>query len=1241
MNRSFAVKSVFAFAMFSVGVVSAAEHYVSSTGKYVTDDFVEHGAYIDLQSAVNDAGNDDVIWVDDGYVCDSGQYEYATGYFCRLYVNKALTIRSRCGDGRQTNAPVIRGAFSSPGAEGIARCGTGAVACFRGKGKGYVRLVGFRLENGATSVYASNVYASGGGAYGATLDSCVVSHCAAYVGGGVRACDTTGCMIVDCHAYNGGGIYDDSHEDAWIESCTAANCGGGGIGTISDSVITNCAAVAYGGGFGLGGSMYRISSSTIVDCRVTSNYGGGAYNADVRGCRIVRCNRGALTNCKATDCEVTGCTGGSTSTYDFGSAMCFRSGAAFASNCTFRCNGSPVIGAENGATGAQIAGCTFEDNDGSVIANDHNNVILTIVDSVIRCTNSAAYAIYVRPWSSGTSPDAVEVYNSVIVGPVRACGDFHNCLISNGVSDNAPAVYCDAAMALHTNPERSLRLYNCTVIDNESRQSAGGAAGGYVDAYNTVFHRNSSAASVSDSLRTAKNCCLDAGVAVTGESSSTIRDDPLFMTDDRGLPHPSESSPCRSAGSSEYVFTETDLAGNPRLSGNTVAIGACEFDPTIAGAEISCQIEAARAPANGVYSASVSGLGIQGITYYWDLDSDGNTDFVTTEPACRYSYPEAGEYVVTLFVSNAVKGVKTTFNIAIPEGFYVSKKEIGTDGRGIFTAEDGYRHSAYTNLQQAIDAASAGDTVWVDADFICGEGARRDSTGPLSRILITKPLTVRGQTGDGRTGPVIRGSFNAPEATGNNRLGDNAVACVRGNDKTSITLIGLRLQNGATSKVNSLANSCGGGASQVTLRNCLVESCAAMYGGGIKDCDSYDCEFRDCYTSNHGAAIYDGVHSNALIGACQASGHGGGAYFSSVSDANILENSSVTNCSASYGGAVRGGQSRDCVFTSCTAGNYGGASYQTDLVGCVISNCNAAASYGGRVRDCIYVDNFGCSSGSAYLFYENETSWVSNCIFQANSDPAIGSNSTLDSAVIEDCFFTNNLGSAMLVGCYNKSTQIVARHCKISGTPASSQAIRSRRYNTSGNINRVTVCNSVIEGAVSGSGDYYNCLIANGNSTIQQAVVFCDEAAATYSGTTVPLTLVNTTVTGNESTKATGGAGGGYVVAVNSIVWGNIGKDGTTDSFLAATNCCLEADAVIGDAAGCVFGDPRFIGTVNEPFVPKASKCRNAGQIFDWMSNSDDIRSLDLGGNPRLRDGKVDIGAFQMHGIKGITVLFL
>lgn len=151
-------------------------------------------------------------------------------------------------------------------------------------------LRGFTLRNGnanASGVNTARQY--GGGAYGGTLENCVVANCEAQYGGGICDANLTNCSIVGNRAYNGannwrvygGGIY-------WKTSgLSASSCyiaenraregsavytANGVSGLLSHSLvarntalncITLCAATQYG---------LHISDCTVADNNCAPNY---------------------------------------------------------------------------------------------------------------------------------------------------------------------------------------------------------------------------------------------------------------------------------------------------------------------------------------------------------------------------------------------------------------------------------------------------------------------------------------------------------------------------------------------------------------------------------------------------------------------------------------------------------------------------------------------------------------------------------------------------------------------------------------------------------------------------------------------------------------------------------------------------------------------------------------------------------------------------------------------------------
>ena len=267
----------------------------------------------DLQAAVNLAAAGDTVWVEDGFVCDSGAtFAGAKAGRYRVYAPRKITLRSRSGD--YASGATIRGTFHSAEKP----CGPDAVkGLYLQSGS---TLIGFRVEGAATCDATSTGEWSGNyngssATLGAGLTTgsetaiskCLFSNCRAhYRGGGASA---GGAVFTDCvfsgnhGAGNGGGANGGSTFIRCLFTGNTAPCGGGAYnvaivtncvftgneGTsfggalsgyncdslILDCVITNNVAALYGGGVGLQTGKITLAGGTLVADNSTDGYGGG------------------------------------------------------------------------------------------------------------------------------------------------------------------------------------------------------------------------------------------------------------------------------------------------------------------------------------------------------------------------------------------------------------------------------------------------------------------------------------------------------------------------------------------------------------------------------------------------------------------------------------------------------------------------------------------------------------------------------------------------------------------------------------------------------------------------------------------------------------------------------------------------------------------------------------------------------------------------------------------------------
>ena len=239
--------------------------------------------------------------------------------------------------------------------------------------------------------------------------------------------------------------------------------------------------------------------------------------------------------------------------------------------------------------------------------------------------------------------------------------------------------------------------------------------------------------------------------------------------------------------------------------------------------------------------------------------------------------------------------------------------------------------TAATNIQAAIDAASAGDTVLV-TNGVYESGGVPASGSMSNRIAVTNSVRVCSVNGASRT--VIRG-----QAAPGGGCGAGAVRCAY-------------LANGAVLTGFTLTNGCTGpGNYSDRERGC---------GGGVW-CQSTNAMVTDCLISGNKAAVF-----------------GGGCFGGIISRCRILANQS-----GGYGGGVNQGIIRDSLICGNTAGIGGGASGTELLLNCTIVE-NVATYEGGGfyycgLVNCILYFNTAPTYPNWYPSIPGAVSYMTNC----------------------------------------------------------------------------------------------------------------------------------------------------------------------------------------------------------------------------------------------------------------------
>jgi hypothetical protein len=555
--------------------------------------------------------------------------------------------------------------------------------------------------------------------------------------------------------------------------------------------------------------------------------------------------------------------------------------------------------------------------------------------------------------------------------------------------------------------------------------------------------------------------------------------------------------------------------------------------------------------------------------------------------------------------------------------------------------------TAATNIQDAVDAAADGDSIFV-TNGIYSDGGKVVYGLLTNRVAIDKALTVQ--------------SVNGPAVTvieGNGPIGDSAVRCVYLTNNA--TLIGFTFTNGATrSGGDWQTEQVGGGVwcedMSGTISNCVIVNNSAIDMAGANSGTLQSCFISgnvapDAYSGAGWATLYDCVLSNNYAGAIA-----GGAAQCTLSNCLLINN----HCDASGGGAYK------CTFTNCvlignSAGDAGGAATST-LVNCIVSS-NLATNSGAGVENCTVqnstiTNNYSGDSGGGAQDCELDNCLVSNNV-------AVGQGGGADTCDLYGCTIVGN--TAAIGGGASDSSTLY--NCTLSGNQASTNGSGGGADNCTLN-NCTLIGNSAQLGggaayctlescslsgntAVFGGGAAYSGLVAcfvktnsaistvTGSVTVSNSIIFPGSGGGLYYGG-----ATNCVIVGNSATNE--GGGGYYTGCVNCTIVANSAFEGagTFEPNLGGEVNCISyynnganSFPYLNGTYTCTFPlsfpSPDYVGgsISNEPLFVDL-----AGGDFHLQSNSPCINSgvnsyvgvaTDMDGNPRIQGGTVDMGAYE------------
>ena len=345
-----------------------------------------------------------------------------------------------------------------------------------------------------------------------------------------------------------------------------------------------------------------------------------------------------------------------------------------------------------------------------------------------------------------------------------------------------------------------------------------------------------------------------------------------------------------------------------------------------------------------------------------------------------------------------------------------------------------------------------------------------------------------------------------------------------------------------------------------------------------------DCKIISNTAGGDGGGIYNiAVVENCTVVSNTASGNGGG----------LANCRFVTDTVLSYNCAKKGGGASNCALSDCTNISHNVATSASD----------GGGLYQGSATNCVFRDNYASSSA------------ICTCL--KNCDI---SDIRTDAAVVDSCTFhdISNIRTGIAVG-------------NVSYPDGRDAPVLTN----SGEYDRVV---TLRDATIIRNSLFTNCLVAKVSGNINKAAFQSEPSSGAA-------TIENCTIADNQYVYLfRAGNGSTFSPAfVNCAIVGNT-HDGTTvrdvssrqgAQYMTLTNCAygVMADRVTRaegvEDSGCITNISKaackFVGEGDHPYsLSRKSPLRGQGLVLDWMEDG-----TDYAGNPRLRDGKVDIGCYQ------------
>jgi len=474
----------------------------------------------------------------------------------------------------------------------------------------------------------------------------------------------------------------------------------------------------------------------------------------------------------------------------------------------------------------------------------------------------------------------------------------------------------------------------------------------------------------------------------------------------------------------------------------------------------------------------------------------------------------------------------------------------------------------YPTIQAAINAANDGDEIVLNPGRYTGYGNRDID-------YLGKAITVRSENGPENC--IIDCNASSSEYI-------NGFKFQNGEDANSV-LDGLTIKNANYSGIDCSKRS------SPTVKNCIISnnssSGIACYSASptIKNCRITD------NTADSGGGICCYEYSSPIIHSCIISGNsaeeGSGIYAFSVEFSKLtVTNSAIINNYGGGGGIHCRYWSRTCDLElhNCYIADNEGRGIVTDGGNLTVIDCHILRNNGGItnsggtlvVKNCTITDNSAGRNGGAISCRHVWQFFIDNCIITGNSaghyGGAIFIGSSIEPSVINNCIITGNSAGRDGGAIFFDGGKLTVNNCTITGNLAAGKggAIFYSAYRSNSLIN--------------------NCIIRDNLASEGSQIWF--------GGRDATLTLSYTDIHFGDDNI--------YLEPECTLDWGR--------GNFAMDPCFVEPG----------YWDPNGAWIDGDYHLLATSPCINAG---DPNNTAIDPNATDIDGDPRIINGRVDVGA--------------